>query len=262
MAKISKKFGGTYSCGHSSGFTPDSLGATFQNKSTTKIAILATGNQIKPNKQMKLTKIFAAAMVVLMTASCGILGGGNSAASGSTSGQASGAALKNLYSQYKTDGKIDVTNLNNVINLATLANGIQGLKGQDDKTAFYTDFAMGLILGSNNLVTQTTAPTVTNSLSGLANTDLSAITNAATNAIAAGLISAANTAAQQTAAQQAAAQQAAQQAAAQQAAAAQTAANTGADAAAAAMSAIGALAGNSDVTNTVNTITSILGLFK
>lgn len=129
---------------------------------------------------MKLTKIFAAAALVLMTASCGVLGSGSTQATsaGTTGGQASGAALKNLYTQFQADGKLDVTNISNVVNLATLANGIQGLKNQDDKSAFYADFAKGLVLGSGNLISNTTAPSITNTLSGLANTDLSALTNA------------------------------------------------------------------------------------
>jgi len=123
----------------------------------------------------------------LMTASCGIIGVGTKNGSASVSGQASGAALKSLYSQYKTDGQIDVTNLNNIIMLAQLSNGIQGLKGVDDKSAFYNEFAEGLILGSDRLVTKNTASTVAGTLQTLANgTDLSAIT-------AAGVLAAAGT---------------------------------------------------------------------
>ena len=127
---------------------------------------------------MKLKSIFAVMAVCLMTTSCGMLGGAaaGSAASGSTNGQSSGAALKSLYSQYKSDGKVELSNINNIISLAQLANGIQGLKTQDDKSQFYADFAEGLILGSQNLVTQQTSKPVTNTLSSLVSgTDLSAI---------------------------------------------------------------------------------------
>lgn len=124
----------------------------------------------------KLFGILTCLAVCLMTVSCGILGIGAKSGSASASGQASGAALKSLYSQYKADGQIDVTNLSNIMMLSQLANGIQSLKGVDDKSAFYTDFAAGLILGSDNLVTRQTANPVTNTLQTLANgTDLSAI---------------------------------------------------------------------------------------
>lgn len=124
----------------------------------------------------KLFGILVCLAVCLMTVSCSILGIGAKNGSASVSGQASGAALKSLYSQYKTDGQIDVTNLSNIIMLSQLANGIQGLKGVDDKSAFYSDFASGLILGSDNLVTKQTANPVTSTLQTLANgTDLSTL---------------------------------------------------------------------------------------
>ena len=123
----------------------------------------------------KIFGFIAVAALLFSTVSCGVLGvGGNS--DGSVNGQTSGAALKSLYSQYKTDGKVDLANLNNVISMAQLVNGIQGLKNVDDKSKFYGDFAAGLILGSNNLVTQQTSNPVTSTLQGLVQgTDLTAI---------------------------------------------------------------------------------------
>ena len=133
----------------------------------------------------KISGIILCLAMCLMTASCGIFGIGTKNGSASVSGQASGAALKSLYSQYKTDGQIDVTNLNNIIMLAQLSNGIQGLKGVDDKSAFYNEFAEGLILGSDRLVTKNTASTVTNTLQSLASgTDLSTIAAAGVLAVA------------------------------------------------------------------------------
>ena len=133
----------------------------------------------------KLFGITVCFALCLMTVSCGILGIGTKNSSATASGQASGAALKSLYSQYQTDGQIDVTNLNNIIMLAQLTNGIQGLKDVDDKSAFYSEFAQGLILGSDRLVTKSTAGTVTNTLQTLANsTDLSLISAAGVVAMA------------------------------------------------------------------------------
>ena len=124
----------------------------------------------------KYFSFFAVIALCVFTVSCGVLGIGGGNNNGSANGQQSGAALKSLYSQYKNDGKVDLANLNNVVSMAQLVNGIQGLKGVDDKSKFYSDFAAGLILGSNNLVTQQTSNPVTNTLSTLVNgTDLSAI---------------------------------------------------------------------------------------
>lgn len=102
---------------------------------------------------------------------------------GTTNGKAAGSALKSLYTQYKADGKLDMSNLNNIMNAATLATNVKGLKGQTDKTTFYMDFASGLILGSENLVTSATSSNVMSGLSNLANNvDLSSLTEAATTA--------------------------------------------------------------------------------
>ena len=94
-----------------------------------------------------------------------------------TNGQAAGAALKALYSQYKADGKLDMGNLTNLMNLATLATNVQGLKGQTDKGSFYKDFAAGLVLGSNNLVNNTNSTSIMSGLQNLVNNvDLSGLT--------------------------------------------------------------------------------------
>ena len=96
---------------------------------------------------------------------------------GTTNGKAAGSALKSLYTQYKADGKLDMSNLNNIMNAATLATNVKGLKGQTDKTTFYKDFAAGLIVGSNNLITQSNSTAVMSGLTSLVNNvDLSALT--------------------------------------------------------------------------------------
>ena len=137
-----------------------------------------------------LSKICAALAAVVLLASCGSMGTmatngtGTGLTVGTTNGQASGAALKNLYTQYKTDGKVDLNNVNNLMNMVALATGIQGLKGQTDKSAFYTDFAAGLILGSNNLVNKNTSSAVTGLLGNLVNgNNLNALTSLAGNAL-------------------------------------------------------------------------------
>jgi hypothetical protein len=195
----------------------------------------------------KVFGILACLAVCLMTVSCGILGIGAKNGSASVSGQASGAALKSLYSQYKNDGQIDVTNLNNIVMLSQLANGIQGLKDVDDKSAFYTDFAAGLILGSDNLVTKQTANPITSTLQSLASgTDLSSIAAAGVLAAAQSQpVSQAKQTAQQTA-------QSAQQTTAQMA-------NTAQGAVSEAVEVISDA--KDEVSSTIEAITSIFSLF-
>ncbi len=149
---------------------------------------------------MRLLSIIAAlALTAFAASSCGLLGGttatGTSTASqttnvttGSTNGQAAGAALKALYSQYKADGnKLNMTNLTNIVNLTTLANNVQGLKGMSNKTDFYKEFASGLVLGSNNLVSQSNSNSIMNGLQNLVNNvDLSGLQSKTENAAAKG----------------------------------------------------------------------------
>ena len=74
-------------------------------------------------------------------------------------------------------------NLNNIMNMATLAANIQTLKGQSDKSAFYRDFATGLVAGSGQLVTDKISNSVMNGLTNLVNkVDLSKVQDAAATA--------------------------------------------------------------------------------
>ncbi len=102
------------------------------------------------------------------------------ASAATVDGKAAGVALRALYTQYKADGKLDMGNLNNLLNLTALANNIQGLKGQTSKAAFYKDFASGLVMGSSSLVTEQNSTSVMNGLTNLVNNvDLSGLTNKA-----------------------------------------------------------------------------------
>ena len=95
-------------------------------------------------------------------------------------GQAAGVALKALYGQYKADGKLDMSNLTNLMNLAALATSVQNLKGQTDKTTFYKYFVKGLISGSNNLVNENNSTSIMSGLQNLVNNvDLSGLTASA-----------------------------------------------------------------------------------
>lgn len=105
------------------------------------------------------------------------------ASEATNNGEAAGAALKSLYTQYKTDGKLDVANLNNILNLTTLANNIKGLKGISNKSSFYKEFAAGLINGSDELVNSKNSTAVMNGLTNIVNeVDLSSVASTAENA--------------------------------------------------------------------------------
>ena len=153
----------------------------------------------------RILSLVAAAALLLMTSSCGVLNSSNASSLANTAvgalstltgnaqsaGRVSGAALKDLYTQFKNGG-LDLSNANTLANLASLITGIQGLKTTNDRNAFYTDFASGLILGSSSLVNSNNTNSILNTLTSMANLDLSQITNAAAQA-ATGAATAVNT---------------------------------------------------------------------
>lgn len=149
-----------------------------------------------------MKKVFFIAAVALMgLTACSTLTGTTSpssstanAATGATTvtnatnndGQAAGAALRALYAQYKTDGKFDYTNLNNAMNAIQLVKSCQNLKSNAKDGSYWKNFATGLILGSDGLVTDKISNTVTEQLNTLAEkVDSSKIEAASNSAISA-----------------------------------------------------------------------------
>jgi len=134
---------------------------------------------------MKIKSLIAAFAAIIFTCtSCGVTGSTSSTANPTKNGTSVGTALLGLYTQYKTDGKLDLSNVTNLANLATIANNIGGLKDTASSTAssFLDLFKSGLIKGSTNLVNNANADSVINILTKLSNTDLSSLTKAAAGA--------------------------------------------------------------------------------
>ena len=97
-----------------------------------------------------------------------------------TAGQQSGVALKALYTQYKADGKLDFSNLNNLLNIVNLSAQVQKVTKAEKGTVDYSEFGKGLIAGSVNLVNELNQEKVVNVLTQqLANVDTSKLTEVA-----------------------------------------------------------------------------------
>lgn len=100
-----------------------------------------------------------------------------------TAGQQSGVALKALYAQYKADGKLDFSNINNLLNIVNLSAQVQKVTKAEEGTVDYADFGKGLIAGSVNLVNELNQEKVVNVLTQqLSKIDTSKITEAADKA--------------------------------------------------------------------------------
>lgn len=133
---------------------------------------------------MKVLKIFAvAALATILAAPCraNVAPAGVPADQTSTTtltksnGTSAGAALLSLYTQYKTDGKIDMTNVSNIANVVTLANNIKGLKSSTSTA----NFVKGLISGSKKLVNTSNSSTVLKALKTISGLDLSSMASSA-----------------------------------------------------------------------------------
>lgn len=141
-----------------------------------------------------ISLVLCAASLFGMTA-CGAMGGTTSgsttstsnvasatntavtATSGSAAGRSCGAALRNLYTQYKVDGKLDMSNTANLLNIAALATSCSEIKNAVKGSDYYKTFAQGLVAGSLETVTETTAENVITSLTGI---DLSGLATSST----------------------------------------------------------------------------------
>lgn len=137
-------------------------------------------------KALKL--LFAGVAAALLVSSCGLMSGIGRATQPATNTDAginAGTALAAIFGQYKKDGrKLDLGNLSNIINIATIANNL-GLFKTSLTDEASSAFTQGLIQGSKNLVNQSNASAVLTGLQTLAKTNLNQFTKAATQAEAA-----------------------------------------------------------------------------
>ena len=120
-----------------------------------------------------------------MDALAGLLGAAQQPAQSEsyTAGQQSGVALKALYTQYKADGKLDFSNLNNLLNIVNLSAQVQKITKAEKGTVDYSEFGKGLVAGSVNLVNDINKDQVVNVLTQqLAKVDTSKITEVADQA--------------------------------------------------------------------------------
>ena len=118
-------------------------------------------------------KVVAATMTaVMLTTSCGVLGLGSTKKS---KGVGLGAALLALYAGYKLAGKVDLGNLGNILNLASIINILRGNALEGDNT----ELIAGLIEGAQNTISPSNAEAIEGLLGQLSNLDLNKVTTTA-----------------------------------------------------------------------------------
>ena len=94
----------------------------------------------------------------------------------------------------QTIGKIDLSNMTNLLNVAIVVNAAQTIKDQTEGSQYYKDFAKGLIVGSNELVSEATVGNVIAGVTALAGVDVKALQGKGDNAAAKGVTAAENVA--------------------------------------------------------------------
>lgn len=123
---------------------------------------------------MKALKAIAAALAAMMMfTSCGALKKVSDSVD-FTNGSKAGTVLAALATQYFTTGKIDFSNVQNILNVVTLANTLSSLKS--DSNQAQVDFGNGL-MSTNNMVNNNNLGAVLGGLSGLANLNMDSISN-------------------------------------------------------------------------------------
>lgn len=142
---------------------------------------------MKPFLVTLVAMIFASPCVTVMaqTESIGTLGTTETATLNTKNGESAGAALANLYSQFKKDGKLDMTNPANITNTVTLASNVKDLS----KTKDVSSFVNGLISGSKNLINDSNVSSVLSALESISKLDLKSIGGDSVKAAASGLLS-------------------------------------------------------------------------
>ncbi len=141
---------------------------------------------------MKKQIIALTAVAALLLSSCGMLKGNSTSAQSSTTtssasaattdaaqmGKNAGSALDYLAAQYKSAGKLDMTNMMNIANMLNLVGAAQQVyQNKSDKT-YRQGFVKGLIANSIN-IDQYNADSVTDKLQSLAeNTNVDKLSSA------------------------------------------------------------------------------------
>lgn len=130
-------------------------------------------------KDMKIIK----SLIIALAGSL-LCFGANAATLNLQNGIAAGTALKALYGQYKTDGKLDMTNTTNISNIVTLVSNIKGLTSESSTDNTAKTFLSGLISGSNELVNSSNSNSVLSTLGSIANLDVESLAKSAASSAA------------------------------------------------------------------------------
>lgn len=114
---------------------------------------------------MKRLSILMMSFALLTFASCSTLQNVASSGSAATvSGQQCAVATNALYKTYKSTGKIELANANNVTNILTVITSYNQLKAHKGDASYRKAFANGAVLAGTGIITSANAENFTNTL--------------------------------------------------------------------------------------------------
>lgn len=111
--------------------------------------------------------LLAICVIAFSIVGCSTLFNSSSNSVATSAGANCGKAISNLYKEYKKENKVDVTNTNTLTYIIQIAAARNVLKENKNDAAFVSAFALGLVSGSNNLITNATSNNVINALLSL-----------------------------------------------------------------------------------------------
>lgn len=111
--------------------------------------------------------LLAICAIAFSIVGCSTLFNSSSNSVATSAGASCGKAISNLYKEYKKENKVDVTNTNTLTYIIQIAAARNVLKENKNDAAFVSAFALGLVSGSNNLITNATSNNVINALLSL-----------------------------------------------------------------------------------------------
>ena len=128
--------------------------------------------------KISLIAIVMAGLIVAgaYVSSTGSIGGSSSPAY--SAGQSFGGSILNLYSIYKQNGRIDLSNANTLLQISQLAMTTNTVKDNLKNKDFYPSFVQGAVFGSQQKVNEGNIGTIIDTLTGL---NLGGIVESATN---------------------------------------------------------------------------------
>ena len=126
---------------------------------------------------MKRFSIIMMCIATMAFASCGTMKGNSSSDSAAkASGRSTANALVSLYTSYRTNGTISLSNSNDLTSTLVVATGYTNLRNNQNNPAYRKSFTAGMLSAGTSLITAANVENVINTMNGLTGLNVNAST--------------------------------------------------------------------------------------